>query len=117
VGNQRTTVAVVTQSNLRGRKLLAAIKAETSTIGSVKDDTTELQRLFTTKMKMDVDGKVFSWLSAPDVTVDHANIKVKRQPDTGLWFINGDIFKSWKTSQQSFIWLYGIPGCGKTVLR
>jgi hypothetical protein len=117
VGNQRITEAIVTQSNLEGRKLLAAIKAETSVIKSVKDDTTKLQKLFTTKLKIDTDDKVFSWLSAPDMAVDHANIKMKRQPDTGLWFTNGDIFKNWKTSQRSFIWLYGIPGCGKTVLR
>jgi hypothetical protein len=61
--------------------------------------------------------KVFSWLSAPDLTVDHENIKKKRQPETGLWFTNGDNFKRWKAGQQSLIWLYGIPGCGKTVLR
>jgi hypothetical protein len=110
-------MVVVTQSNLRGTKLLDAIKADTSTIKSIKNDTSELRTLFASKMKIDVDDKAFSWLSATDMKFDHANIKKKRQPDTGLLFINGDDSKSWKTGQQSFIWLYGISGCGKTVLR
>lgn len=98
VDKQRITEAIVTQSNLEGRKLLAAIKAETSAIKSVKDDTTELQNLFITKLKIDTDDKVFSWLSVPDMAVNRANIEMKRQPDTGLWFTNSDIFKNWKTS-------------------
>ena len=69
------------------------------------------------KMKIDIDDKCFSWLAAPDPTVDHENNKQKRQPDTGLWFMNGDDFAGWKSGFQELIWLYGIPGCGKTVLR
>jgi SpoVK/Ycf46/Vps4 family AAA+-type ATPase len=97
--------------------MLVEIKADTSAITSVKNDTTELRKLFVSKMKIDVDEKVFSWLSAPKLTDDHETIKKKRQPDTGLWFINGEAFTSWKAGQQKFMWLYGIPGCGKTVLR
>jgi NACHT domain len=39
-----------------------------------------------------------------------------RQADTGLWFLEGEHYTKWKAAPASFIWLYGIPGCGKTIL-
>jgi hypothetical protein len=40
----------------------------------------------------------------------------RRQADTGLWFLEGEDYAAWKTNPASFIWLHGIPGCGKTIL-
>ncbi len=40
----------------------------------------------------------------------------QRQVDTGLWFLKSDQYVKWKTVAASSLWLYGIPGCGKTVL-
>lgn len=41
----------------------------------------------------------------------------KRHENTGHWFSDTDEFKTWKTSDSpSFVWIYGIPGCGKSVL-
>ena len=39
-----------------------------------------------------------------------------RQPGTGAWLSDHGTFDSWKKHHNSFLWLYGIPGCGKTVL-
>ena len=60
--------------------------------------------------------KVANWLSAPDVSLNHNAAVKKRQPSTGDWFIKGKDFTHWKTETNSFFWLHGIPGCGKTVL-
>ena len=35
---------------------------------------------------------------------------------TGSWFIGSKKFIDWKNSPNSFLWLHGIPGCGKTIL-
>lgn len=40
----------------------------------------------------------------------------QREEDTGLWFLNGEEYTKWKTDAASIIWLYGIAGCGKTIL-
>src|SRR5947209_7612016 len=40
----------------------------------------------------------------------------QRQEGSGLWFLQIDAFAKWKKTQNSFLWLYGIPGCGKTIL-
>jgi len=40
----------------------------------------------------------------------------ERQPGTGTWFVESKQYANWKTNPDSFLWLYGIPGCGKTIL-
>jgi Cdc6-like AAA superfamily ATPase len=40
----------------------------------------------------------------------------QRQEGTGLWFLRDQAFSDWKAQPNSFLWVYGIPGCGKTVL-
>lgn len=56
------------------------------------------------------------WLSPPDPSVNYQKALKQRQLNTGLWFLEGERFASWKSGNASFIWLYGIPGCGKTIL-
>jgi hypothetical protein len=56
------------------------------------------------------------WLSAPDPSVNYTNALEKRHEGTGLWFTDGQAFSEWKKQSNSFLWLYGIPGCGKTIL-
>jgi hypothetical protein len=60
--------------------------------------------------------KIHQWLSAPDPSVNYQKALKQRQHDTGLWFLEGEQYASWKTDAASSLWLYGIPGCGKTIL-
>ena len=39
-----------------------------------------------------------------------------RQPNTGLWLTEGADFQDWLITPGAGLWLYGIPGAGKTVL-
>lgn len=55
------------------------------------------------------------WLSAPDPSVNFQKALKLREPNTGLWMLENDLYKKWK-DEASFIWLHGIPGCGKTIL-
>jgi hypothetical protein len=52
--------------------------------------------------------QIHRWLSAPDPSSNHNDACKMRQPTTGTWFINGEVFKRWKSDLNSFIWLYGI---------
>lgn len=60
--------------------------------------------------------QINEWLSAPDPSINYAIALQQRHKDTGLWFIHSETFEVWKKDRGSFLWLYGIPGCGKTIL-
>ena len=59
---------------------------------------------------------ILRWLSPPDPSTNHQKGLKLRQADTGLWFLESEQYAEWKASPSSFIWLYGIPECGKTIL-
>lgn len=56
------------------------------------------------------------WLSAPDPSANYQKALKLRQAGTGLWFLQSDAYVRWKMAATSHLWLYGIPGCGKTIL-
>ncbi|KAF2627576.1 ankyrin, partial [Macroventuria anomochaeta] len=60
--------------------------------------------------------KICNWLSAPDPSTNYYKAHKQRQAETGLWLLDGAKFAEWKKSTASRLWLYGIPGCGKTIL-
>jgi hypothetical protein len=67
--------------------------------------------------QLDADqSKVLQWLSAHDPESNYQKGMNLRQPKSGSWFLKGDDFKSWKAQRNSFLWLHGRAGCGKTIL-
>jgi hypothetical protein len=60
--------------------------------------------------------KIRQWLSAPDPSTNYQKALKLRQADTGLWFLKSDAYTRWKSAAKTPLWLYGIPGCGKTIL-
>lgn len=56
------------------------------------------------------------WLSPPDPSTNFNKALQQRHKGSGLWFIQSDSFIKWRTQPGSFLWLHGIPGCGKTIL-
>jgi hypothetical protein len=93
-----TTVAVSGNTN----ELLINVKDTGDTIQELRFDYQE--------------EKIRDWLKAPDHVMNYTNALEKRHPGTGAWFIDGQTFANWQERSDSFLWLHGIPGCGKTVL-
>jgi hypothetical protein len=60
--------------------------------------------------------EIRDWLSAANPSINYANALEKRHKGTGLWFTEGEAFADWKKQPNSFLWLHGIAGCGKTIL-
>ena len=60
--------------------------------------------------------KVLRWLSVLDPSVKHNKASEVRNANTGKWLMEYEAFSKWKQTPASFLWLYGIPGCGKTIL-
>ncbi|KAI1084890.1 ankyrin repeat-containing domain protein [Whalleya microplaca] len=59
---------------------------------------------------------MLEWLDAPNPSFKHNELRKKRAKNTGSWLLSSDAFRSWRDSERSSFWLYGIPGCGKSVL-
>ncbi|KAH0541723.1 hypothetical protein FGG08_003815 [Glutinoglossum americanum] len=97
-------------------KLSRAIEGD---IAEVKNNTRETARgvaELRVGQEDDQREKIHRWLSAPDPSLNHNEAREKRQAQTGAWFIGSKQYTNWKTNPNSFIWLHGIPGCGKTIL-
>jgi hypothetical protein len=60
--------------------------------------------------------QIEEWLAAPDQTTNYHTAAKQRHEETGLWFIKSGEFCQWKSGVTSLLCLYGVPGCGKTVL-
>ena len=52
--------------------------------------------------------KIYKWLSPPKESVNYnsAHAIMKSQPDTCLWFLNGNKFSAW-IRQPGFLWIKG----------
>ncbi|KIL58696.1 hypothetical protein M378DRAFT_86117 [Amanita muscaria Koide BX008] len=56
------------------------------------------------------------WLDPPDSSINHNSALRKRRSDTGSWLLRDSMYKDWKTMTNSFLWLHGLSGSGKTIL-
>ncbi|KAG9854462.1 purine and uridine phosphorylase, partial [Aureobasidium melanogenum] len=59
---------------------------------------------------------IHGWLSPPDHNINQIAALTKRHDGTGQWFVKGELFTAFKEGKVPFLWLSGIPGCGKTIL-
>ncbi len=78
-------------------------------LGSIK------KSLDTTKLN-DLGRNIIQWLDAPDPSGNYNAADGKRQQGTGMWLLQDPSFISWKSANNSFLWIHGKPGCGKSVL-
>jgi ankyrin repeat domain-containing protein 50 len=60
--------------------------------------------------------RIVKWLAAPDSLVDYTHALRLKTKNTGTWLIQDEKYKNWKRNSGSFLWVYGIAGCGKTIL-
>ena len=93
---------------------LDALQLRDST--AIRDDVADSRLLLDLIRTNQISSDALSWLGAPDATINHNATCVKRNPGSGMWFIQSHTFQSWLTDSNSFIWLKGFAGCGKSVL-
>ena len=61
-------------------------------------------------------GKALAWLSPVDPISKHRVFKRERQAGTGTWLFDLPEMTNWLESPHDALWIYGIPGAGKTTL-
>lgn len=60
--------------------------------------------------------KVERWLSPPDYSTNAKLARNRRHAGTGTWLLDSTAFQEWKLGSRQHLWLYGLAGCGKTIL-
>ncbi|KAF8344782.1 hypothetical protein F5887DRAFT_1202014 [Amanita rubescens] len=61
-------------------------------------------------------GKYRQWLKPCDPSANHNNALRKCYVETGKWLLEHSMYKEWKQKNNSFMWIHGISGAGKTVI-
>ncbi|KZP07460.1 ankyrin [Athelia psychrophila] len=85
--------------------------AQVTNVGGNYHDVSNIQQITHEQQK-----EVYRWLSAPDSSSNYHAAREEHHADTGTWFIEGESFVKWKETPDSALWVYGTPGCGKTII-
>lgn len=60
--------------------------------------------------------KILKWLVVTDPSPGHARTLSLHERHTSAWLTRDTACKDWIGGSGCFLWLYGIPGSGKTIL-
>ncbi|ETS87912.1 hypothetical protein PFICI_01740 [Pestalotiopsis fici W106-1] len=60
--------------------------------------------------------QLMKWLAPPDPLYDFDKARKLRRGSTGTWLLEDRMFQSWKEKANSFLWINGKVGSGKTIL-
>lgn len=101
---------------IRGRLSLALNVLQLRNQTGLEDGISELKILVERTNTIHISATIRDWLKAPDATIDHNAACEKRHTSTGLWLVNGQEFQKWLVEPNSFLWINGFAGCGKSVL-
>lgn len=85
-------------------------------LGEVRDNVEDTKTLLEQMRASQISWEIRQWLNAPDATTNFNLACANKHPGTGLWFVQGDSFSKWLQDPNSFLWLSGFAGCGKSVL-
>lgn len=85
-------------------------------ISNVQNDVQDTKALLELMRASQVSFDIREWLKAPDASINYNEACKKKHPGTGLWFIKGPQFNTWLRTTNSFLWIKGFAGCGKSVL-
>lgn len=60
--------------------------------------------------------EICQWLQCTDPSPLHYRHRYTQEPETGKWVLRTEIWNNWLSGKQRSLWIYGIPGAGKSVL-
>lgn len=83
---------------------------------AIDHGVTDLKAQVTAYQADEQSTKISGWLSTTDPSSNYETARKKCQPKTGEWLFKRPEFEEWKKKPNSLLWLYGKPGCGKTIL-
>ena len=95
---------------------LALAVLENGVVNAMRNDIEDAKAVLDLVRTTQISAEIRAWLKAPDATTNYNDACKLRHPRTGLWFVEGPQFSTWLDKPNSFLWLNGFSGCGKSVL-
>ncbi|KAJ0161222.1 Vegetative incompatibility protein HET-E-1 [Colletotrichum tanaceti] len=89
---------------------------ESRSLACIKSTTRSVEAQLATIGSRSQHQKIEKWLSPPDTSTHSNQAREVRHAGTGMWFLESEAFTEWKRGLRRQLWLYGMPGSGKTVL-
>ncbi|KAJ4037353.1 hypothetical protein NW756_005642 [Fusarium oxysporum] len=85
-------------------------------VDDIHQVTTESSRDIKSLSSSVRDDAISRWLNSTDPSVDHNKAREACHPGTGHWLLTNPQYLTWKSQNNSFLWLNGNSGTGKTIL-
>ena len=99
--------------------LLQALSKHDEIRSTIEGIRTELKERHEAETRIAVNEerkKILKSFAKVDSRSNHEMSRKLRSPGTGLWLTESQELKYWLETKNARLWLYGIPGAGKTVL-
>jgi hypothetical protein len=103
-------------SEIRTHVSLALAVLQLKNRARAQNDIEDTKALVNLIRARQISRDVQDWLKAPDASINHNEACAKKHPGTGTWLVKSDTYTRWLRGRNSFLWLQGFAGCGKSVL-
>ncbi|CZR56744.1 uncharacterized protein PAC_06633 [Phialocephala subalpina] len=81
-------------------------------IKGIKNQTTKIHDILSDNQRR----QVCEWIQATDPTSLHHRACKQYEAGTGNWMLRSSEWTDWLQGKSRCVWIYGIPGAGKTIL-
>jgi hypothetical protein len=115
---RRKTLQALEQevTSMQGLLSLALDVLQVKHLNVIEHGLDGLKLLVERVSELQISSNIRDWLKAPDSTTDHSWARAKYHENTGLWLLRDPRFIEWVSGSNSFLWIHGFAGCGKSVL-
>jgi len=90
-------------------------KSEADDILNKIDENIKVTQRIEAKVLTAEEERILEWLYSGKISTRHLQSDTSRTDGTCQWLLKSNKYKMWLASP-SVLWLYGVVGCGKTVL-
>ncbi|KAF1812073.1 purine and uridine phosphorylase, partial [Eremomyces bilateralis CBS 781.70] len=98
------------------KKALEMLQSVEQKIDSMQQ-TIGVAKIATDSIQADLrTDKIKRWLRPSDPSINANHARELRHEGTGAWLLENPAFQEWRSGSRRHLWLYGLAGCGKTVL-
>ncbi|KAF3931442.1 Ankyrin-3 [Dactylella cylindrospora] len=118
IQHNKTNIQLALQVNELSA-LLSALKAQEDMQQLMEKSSEQQNTILKSLERIELDSekrRILEWASSIDPRASQSQARKLRYDGTSEWFVDRDEYVKWMATGNSRLWLYGIPGAGKTIM-